>query len=333
MIAPDSLLQDVESMKHMLMSAACGGDRTDPAYTGLRLKLIKTPLRDRLPRFVHTCRDLGEFWAFISPKFGTYRERRAFLAEAFDLLLSDLEQGGSAPAHDPIHQALAKVDSAHVHEVWQKALDRRHNDPEGAITAARTLLESVCKHILMACGVSFDEGMDLPKLHALAIKQLNLAPSQHTELLFKTILGNCQSIVNALGTLRNKLGDAHGKGPRQVKPAPRHAELAVNLAGTMAAFLLATWEIKEPVLSLSKGLSALQRELLKIASSRGGFVQLERVNTDSGQFLSLVGLPGFPDPGTSTQDLINRGLLELEPNGRPLTFPLTQLGTDVAKLL
>lgn len=333
MAAPNPLLQDVESMKHILMSAACGGDRSDSRYATLRMKLIKTALQDRLPRFVHTCRDLGEFWGFISPKFGTYRERRAFLVEAFDPLLAELERGSSTPAHDPIQQALAKVDSAHVHEAWRKALDRRDDDPEGAITAARTLLESVCKHILTACGVPFDEGWDLPKLHALAIEQLDLAPSQHTEQVFKTILGNCQSVVNALGTLRNKLGDAHGKAPRQAKPAPRHAELAVNLAGTMAAFLLATWEIKEPVLSLSKGLSAPERELLRFAASRGGFVHLERVNTDSGQYFSVVGLSGFPDPGTCTQSLINRGLLGLEPNGRPLTYPLTKLGTDVAKLL
>lgn len=244
MSTPDRLLQDVESMKHVLMSAACGGDRVDPAYATLRLKLIKTSFQDRLPRFVHTCRDLGEFWAFIKPKFSTYRERQAFLIEAFDPLLSELEQGASTPAHGPIHQVLVKVDSAHVHEAWRKALERRHDDPEGAITAARTLLESVCKHILTAQGVPFDDGLDLPKLHALSIEQLNLAPSHHTEALFKTILGNCQSVVNALGTLRNKLGDAHGKAPRQVKPAPRHAELAVNLAGTMAAFLVGTLEAR-----------------------------------------------------------------------------------------
>ncbi len=231
-------------MKHMLMSAACGGDRNDPAYSALRLKLIKTSIWDRLPRFVHTCRDLGEFWGFIKPKFAHYEERRAFLREAFDPVLSELEQGTTAPSHNPIQQALAKVDSAHVHEAWRKALDRREVDPEGAITAARTLLESVCKHILTTQDVSFEEGLDLPKLHALASETLNLAPSQHTEPLFRTILGNCQSVVNALGTLRNKLGDAHGKAPRQVKPAPRHAELAVNLAGTLAAFLVATLEAR-----------------------------------------------------------------------------------------
>jgi hypothetical protein len=61
-----------------------------------------------------------------------------------------------------------------------------------------------------------------------------LAPHQHQEKLFKTMLGNCQSVVNSLGALRNKIGDAHGSGRRSIKPKPRHAELAVNLAGAMA---------------------------------------------------------------------------------------------------
>ena len=246
MAAPYPLLQDVESMKHMLSSVACGGDRGDPAYAPLRLKLIKSAIKGRLPRFVHTCRDLGEFWEFIAPKYGTYKERRAHLTEAFAPLLDALEAVDIHPSHKPIQQTLAKVDSTHVQEAWQKALDRRYEDPEGAITSARTMLEAVCKHILDACGVTYDDKADLPKLHALTIEQLHLAPSQHTEPLFKTILGSCQSVVNTLGSLRNQLGDAHGRAPRQVKPAPRHAELAVNLAGTMAAFLVATWEARSP---------------------------------------------------------------------------------------
>jgi hypothetical protein len=30
-----------------------------------------------------------------------------------------------------------------------------------------------------------------------------------------------------------------------VKPLPRHAELAVNMTGSMASFLLATFEVKK----------------------------------------------------------------------------------------
>jgi hypothetical protein len=127
-----------------------------------------------------------------------------------------------------------------VHAVWQKALDRRIGDPEGAITAARTLLESVCKHILDDASIEYPADTDPPKLWAMCAVTLNLAPHQHQEVLFRTILGNCQSVVNSLGALRNKIGDAHGTGRRPIKAKPRHAELAVNLAGKMAAFLVAT---------------------------------------------------------------------------------------------
>lgn len=54
------------------------------------------------------------------------------------------------------------------------------------------------------------------------------------------ILGGCSAVVNGLGTLRNKLGDAHGQGKIPVTPAARHAELAVNLAGSLALFLVST---------------------------------------------------------------------------------------------
>ena len=54
--------------------------------------------------------------------------------------------------------------------------------------------------------------------------------------------GHGQFVVNHLGAIRNKFGDAHGQGRKPIKPKARHAELAVNLAGTMAAFLVATWK-------------------------------------------------------------------------------------------
>lgn len=51
-------------------------------------------------------------------------------------------------------------------------------------------------------------------------------------------------MVEGLGALRNKISDAHGQGKLNVKPSSRHAELAVNLAGTMAVFLFSTWELR-----------------------------------------------------------------------------------------
>jgi hypothetical protein len=107
------------------------------------------------------------------------------------------------------------------------------------------LLETVCKHVLEEAGIEYDETADLPKLYGLAAEQLNLSPSQHTEKPFKQILGGCVSVVQGLATLRNRLSDAHGTGRIAARPAARHAELAVDLAGTMAAFLVATWEARK----------------------------------------------------------------------------------------
>ena len=129
-----------------------------------------------------------------------------------------------------------------MNEAWSKALDRRLTDPEGAITSSRTLLETVCKHILDDINVSYDRNFDMSELYKLVAKELKLAPDQHSEQIFKQILKGCSSVVNGLGTLRNRFGDSHGQGKKPVKPSDRHALLAVNLAGSVSIFLIQTWK-------------------------------------------------------------------------------------------
>lgn len=150
-----------------------------------------------------------------------------------------------SPADLDITATLSAFDPDQIGERWQRALDSRSKDPERAITLARTLLEDVCKWILHDAGESWEEKDDLPILYKKLSKTLNLAPDNHTEQVFKQILSGCQSVVTALGALRNKLGDAHSIGPRRIKPSARHAELAVNLSGTMATFLVSTWNARK----------------------------------------------------------------------------------------
>lgn len=159
-------------------------------------------------------------------------------------MLDLLERGALVPSDRIVTVAIERFDSANVQAAWSKALDRRSSDPEGAITMARTLLESVCKHILEEADVKYDDSPDISKLYKQTAEQLNIAPTQHTEQVFKQILGGCTSVVEGLGALRNRLSDSHGRGKIGVKPAARHAELAVNLAGALAVFLLATWEAR-----------------------------------------------------------------------------------------
>ncbi len=150
-----------------------------------------------------------------------------------------------SPSDRDISIILSAFDIDTVHTRWQQALDRRESDPEGAITLARTLLEDVCKWIITEADEEYLEKDDLPALYKKLAKVINLAPDNHTEAIFRQILGSCQSVVESLGALRNKISDAHSRGPKRAKPAPRHAQLAVNLAGTMATFLVSTWETKK----------------------------------------------------------------------------------------
>jgi hypothetical protein len=239
------LLEAVEELQNLLISGATGGAADRDRYRVLREALVGDPrTTGKLPRFVKTCRDTHQFWQFIKYKFGSYKERREYLWAEFQPLLLDLEQSG-APVAREATDALKRLTAESVQEVWGRALARRSEDPDGAITSSRTLLETVCKHILDEAGRDYPDDADLPKLYKLTATELNLAPSQHTEQIFKQILGGCASVVHGLGALRNELGDAHGRGRSARRPTPRHAQLAVNLAGAAATFLCETWEARK----------------------------------------------------------------------------------------
>lgn len=241
---PGSAFDRAHWLQNGLVSAATGGvfEGGDAVFKKLRGEIVsRSELRKFAPDFLIRCRDLGQFWQFIKHKFDTYAERRKYLYDAFTPLLSHLELADVTPTDASTLDALQDFHLSDVHEIWQRALSRKSEDPAGAITLARTLLESVCKYVLDEEGVPYDQNADLPKLWYATADLLNLAPSQHSQEAFRAILGNTQSIVNNIATLRNRLSDSHGQGRAPIKPKPRHAEFVVNLAGTMASFVAATW--------------------------------------------------------------------------------------------
>jgi hypothetical protein len=245
----EELYNEVEILKHILVSHATGDIANDEEYRTLRRKLLNNShVKDYLPRFIKTCRSLSEFWSYIKEKSPTYQGRREYLRSEFESVLTMLEEKmfSASPMDEIVSSTISgSVNYAYVQHVWQKALDRRTHDAEGAITMARTLLETTCKHIMDEAGIEYDDKAELPQLYKGVQKILNLAPSEHTEQIFKEILTGCISIIKGLGSLRNKLSDAHGKGQNGPRPSARHAQLAVNLAGAMSDFLISSWEEKK----------------------------------------------------------------------------------------
>ena len=238
---PSSTIEQIAMMEGILIAAATGGSPDNHEH--LRREFMADPtIRDLLPQFVRTYRNLNAFWPFIKHEAGTYAERRQIISGAFTPLMDHLEGRNAAPGDKVASDALETFDVDGVHAVWTKAIGRRNTDPEGAITVARTLLETVTKRILDESGEAYSDKDDLPKLYASAARILNLAPNQHTEEPIKAILGGAMNLVNGIGTLRNRLSDSHGRGGKlPVRPSPRHASLAVNTAGAIATFLVETF--------------------------------------------------------------------------------------------
>jgi hypothetical protein len=139
-------------------------------------------------------------------------------------LTADLEMSESEAVRDSLSKALANVSS----------------DPAGSITAARSLMEAACKHVLADFGATDESHGKLPKLYRDAAARLGLASTNELNDTLRRLLGGCVTVVEGLAEFRNLLGDSHGKGPKSPRPARRHASLAVSLAGGMATFLLAT---------------------------------------------------------------------------------------------
>ncbi|MFT5798132.1 MAG: hypothetical protein ACI84R_002197 [Candidatus Azotimanducaceae bacterium] len=219
----------------------------NPQTPDLTITLDDPNTKLHLPRFVRDNVDGDGVWAYLKDFHtgnGAYAARRKHISEQFPSLLDYLSEVG-APADTSISATLSRYNADGVSEVWQKALARRKTDPERAITSARTLLEEVCKRVLEDAGLTPQDKWDLSKLYREAANLMTLSPSQHTAETFKRILGGCQSVVENLGGLRNKISDAHGGGPKKVRPSERHAALAVNLAGSMAMFLIDTWKIHQ----------------------------------------------------------------------------------------
>ncbi|GAB2622505.1 abortive infection family protein [Belliella aquatica] len=230
--------QLVEYFQDGVISRATRGSFDSQLYSLARNKLIADKSIEKLlPEWIRTQRTIDQFWTFIKGKFSTYQERRQYLWEEFSPVLNYLETKFTTPLEQSI-----VFDEAHIHSQWQKALDRKISEPEGAITSARSLVESVLKYILDEQEIEYNETADLPELYREVAKSLNLAPEQHQEKIFKQILGGASGVVSGLGALRNKLGDAHGKRKISVKPSEKHSELAVNLAGSMAIFLFKTFK-------------------------------------------------------------------------------------------
>jgi hypothetical protein len=217
---------DLQTFQNLLIDKATGSEISEEDYINLRGKLINnSKVKSKLPDFVQTCRSSTQFWQFIKQLFPTYKERREYLWNQLNPVISYAEQHSTMPSDEAISQAIAEFNFDYIHDEWNKALVRRNEDPEAAITSARTLLESVCKHILRDLEFEYEETMDFPGLYKLTTSQLDLAPDKKYDPIVNQILNGCKTASEGIAALRNKLSDSHGKDQTHLKAEKHLAEL------------------------------------------------------------------------------------------------------------
>lgn len=231
-------------LQNLLIDRATGKGASDEHYIAIRAYFMnKSELKPLIPKWVLQSRNLDEYWSFIKNTIERYEPRRQYIRKEFSDLLDCLENNtGELPYKHIIDDSINFLDSQYINDCWQKIIDRKNTDFEGAITSSRTLLESVLKSILDDIGETTNSAGDLNKLYKEVAYNLNLSPNNNNEQVFKQILGACSSLVNGLASLRNEYGDSHGKGQVVYKPEQRHTDLAANIACAMSLFLIQTYK-------------------------------------------------------------------------------------------
>ena len=157
------------------------------------------------------------------------------------------ERRGSGAIVEPFIAKVATLDFDTVQIEIARALPNLDSDPEDAVTAACSLVEAVCRSILIELKLPLPPKKDIDGLIRAVQEPLGLSPGRsglpaEVEADIRQTLSGLTSVAKGIGALRTHAGDAHGreKGFRRIDP--RIARLALNAASSLALFLIETWE-------------------------------------------------------------------------------------------
>jgi hypothetical protein len=163
--------------------------------------------------------------------------------------------GRSSSVVDALVNVAAVIDFDTVNRDLERALASAENDPEDAVTSACSVVESVCRSVLVELGLPLPAKKDIQGLYQAVREPLGLTPdkagvSDDIANDVRTILGGLNSVVNGVGALRTHGGDAHGRERGYRRIDPRIARLAIHSASTVSLFFVETWQKKFPARQL-----------------------------------------------------------------------------------
>jgi Abortive infection C-terminus len=168
-----------------------------------------------------------------------------------------ISTGQDASVIADLSSVIEEIDFDTVRRDFDRAIRSAEADPEDAITAACSVIESMCRSILVELGLPIPTRKDVSGLYQAVRVPLGLAPEKdglpdEVETDVRSILGGLNTVVNGIGALRTHAGDAHGRERGYRRVDPRIARLAVHSASSVSLFLVETWQKKFPKRVLHK---------------------------------------------------------------------------------
>ena len=165
--------------------------------------------------------------------------------------------GGGAPVVQKLAGVADIISFDTVRRDLDRALSSAKDDPEDAVTAACSTIESVCRSILIELGEPLPAKKDIKGLYNAVKRPLGLSPDRidlDTDIAddVRTILSGLFTIVGGIGSLRTHGGDAHGRERGFIRIDPRIASLAIHASSTLTLFLIETWQRKFPAKALRR---------------------------------------------------------------------------------
>jgi hypothetical protein len=143
-----------------------------------------------------------------------------------------------------LSDVLRSRDLAALEKEVERALANVVTDPSAGVTAACSMIESLCKIYIEDEGLASPTKETIKELWRVVATDLGFDPASVPDDDVKRVLTGMSSIVDGIGAFRTHAGSAHGRGRKPYKVEPRHARLAVHSAHTLCTFIIETWDKK-----------------------------------------------------------------------------------------
>ncbi|WP_334149213.1 abortive infection family protein [Hyphomicrobium sp.] len=210
-----------------------------------------------LPRIIEAAADPRDFTNGPSRHVAALDHlNRVLRYDGFELQQQGLKVRLVVVGHaTPVVEQLSGMVETISFDTVQRDLDRAlasiETDPEDAITAACSTIESVCRSILIELGEPLPAKKDVQGLFNAVKGPLGLS-SDRSDLDpliagdVRTTLGGLATVIQGVGALRTHAGDAHGRERGYARVDARIGRLSIHAASTVALFLIETWQRKFP---------------------------------------------------------------------------------------